>query len=222
MKSVKDIVLDGLKYFRQELLSSTPTDGDTKHALSLDGAYDLQSQISQLNQNNVASISRSGTTFTAKNGNGTQLFTFTQQDNNTTTGTTYAASNVPNNTTFATNGSVKNVHDKFNAMTSLTISNKNSKLSFYGAAATKYGKIVHYYIYFQVNTTINGSEMICRIQNAIPTMGMMRVGVRLNGYFGYSIEMNNPHADVYVSNLIGSISAGSVYCCASGVYTTNA
>lgn len=34
----------------------------------------------------VASITRSGTTFTAKNSSGTQLFTFTQQDNNTTTG----------------------------------------------------------------------------------------------------------------------------------------
>ena len=60
---------------------------------------------------NIASITRSGTTFTAKNSAGTQLFTFTQQDNNTTTGTTYTAGNVPANTTFGTNGSIKNCFD---------------------------------------------------------------------------------------------------------------
>jgi len=54
----------------------------------------------------VASITRSGTTFTAKNSAGTQLFTFTQQDNNTTTGTTYNAGSCPDNTTFGTNGSI--------------------------------------------------------------------------------------------------------------------
>ena len=37
-----------------------------------------------MNQNTVASITRSGTTFTAKNANDESLFTFTQQDNNTT------------------------------------------------------------------------------------------------------------------------------------------
>ena len=42
MRSVKSIVLDGLKYFRQALLSDTPTSGDTVHALSLDGAYKMK------------------------------------------------------------------------------------------------------------------------------------------------------------------------------------
>jgi len=40
--------------------------------------------IQQLKANLISSISRSGTTFTAKNSAGTSLFTFTQQDNNTT------------------------------------------------------------------------------------------------------------------------------------------
>ena len=59
----------------------------------------------------VSSITRSGTTFTAKNSDGTTLFTFNQQDNDTTTGTTYTAASVPANTTFGTNGSIKNVYD---------------------------------------------------------------------------------------------------------------
>lgn len=71
----------------------------------------------------VASITRSGTTFTAKNAAGTSLFTFTQQDSNTTTGTNYAAGSIPNNTTFCTNGTVKNVYDKFNARTTLLAAN---------------------------------------------------------------------------------------------------
>lgn len=62
----------------------------------------------------VSSITRSGTTFTAKNSSGTQLFTFTQQDNDTTTGTSYNAGSCPDNTTFATNGSVKRAYDKLN------------------------------------------------------------------------------------------------------------
>ena len=49
MKSVKSIVQDGLKFFRQALLSDTPTQSDTTHALSLAGAYDLQEQINELN-----------------------------------------------------------------------------------------------------------------------------------------------------------------------------
>ena len=62
MKSVKEIVLDGLKYFRQALLSDTPVENDTTHALSLAGAYSLQSQINSLNssfttvQSNVKNI----------------------------------------------------------------------------------------------------------------------------------------------------------------------
>ena len=67
------------------------------------------------NNDLVKSITRSGTTFTAKNSSGTQLFTFTQQDNNTTTGTTYAAGSCPNNTTFGTNGSIKNLYDYLKA-----------------------------------------------------------------------------------------------------------
>ena len=60
----------------------------------------------------VSSITRSGTTFTAKNSAGTQLFTFTQQDSNTTTGTTYSTgAEIPNNTTFGTNGTIKNIHN---------------------------------------------------------------------------------------------------------------
>lgn len=45
-------------------------------------ALDLKSPITDV----PASITRSGTTFTVKNSDGTQLFTFTQQDNDTTTG----------------------------------------------------------------------------------------------------------------------------------------
>ena len=69
------------------------------------------------NNDLVKSITRSGTTFTAKNSSGTQLFTFTQQDNNTTTGTSYNAGSCPDNTTFGTNGSIKRVYDQ--------IANKN-------------------------------------------------------------------------------------------------
>lgn len=54
MKSVKEIVLDGLKYFRQALLSDTPVENDTTHALSLAGAYSLQSQINSLNSSLTA------------------------------------------------------------------------------------------------------------------------------------------------------------------------
>lgn len=70
-----------------------------------------------MNNDLVKSITRSGTTFTAKNSAGTQLFTFTQQDNNTTTGTTYSAGSAPANTTFGTNGSIKNVFDRLNTYT---------------------------------------------------------------------------------------------------------
>ena len=45
MKSAKEIVLDGLKYFRQALLSDTPVESDSAHALSLAGAYNLQKQL---------------------------------------------------------------------------------------------------------------------------------------------------------------------------------
>lgn len=41
----------------------------------------------------VKSITRSGTTFTAKNFSETQLFTFTQQDNNTTYGVATTSAN---------------------------------------------------------------------------------------------------------------------------------
>ena len=58
----------------------------------------------------IKNITRSGTTFTATRCDDT-TFTFTQQDNNTTTGTTYTAGNVPANTTFGTNGSIKNAYD---------------------------------------------------------------------------------------------------------------
>lgn len=79
--------------------------------------------ISQLNSDLVSSITRSGTTFTAKNEDGTALFTFTQQDSNTTTGTNYAAGSIPNNTTFCTNKTVKNVYDNFNVRTTLLAAN---------------------------------------------------------------------------------------------------
>lgn len=79
--------------------------------ISAIGSGTLSSAINALKTGAVASITRSGTTFTAKNSAGTQLFTFTQQDNNTTTGTTYAANSLPSNTTFGTNGSIKNVWD---------------------------------------------------------------------------------------------------------------
>ena len=50
MKSVKDIVIDGLKFFRQQLLSDTVSQSDSNHALSRAGGYSLQQQINQLNQ----------------------------------------------------------------------------------------------------------------------------------------------------------------------------
>ena len=68
----------------------------------------------------VTSITRSGTTFTAKNSNGDTLFTFTQQDNNTTTGTSYNAGSCPDNTTFGTNGSIKRVNDRLTKRTNYT------------------------------------------------------------------------------------------------------
>lgn len=71
--------------------------------------------ISQVNNDLPVSITRSGTTFTVKNSAGETLFTFDQQDSDTTTGTTYNAGSCPDNTTFATNGSVKNVFDNLNA-----------------------------------------------------------------------------------------------------------
>ena len=61
----------------------------------------------------VKSITRNGVTFTATRYDGT-TFTFTQQDNNTTTGTTYSAGNCPNNTTFGTNGSIYNLYNWVN------------------------------------------------------------------------------------------------------------
>ena len=45
MKSVKEIVKSALTMFRGKLLTSTITDGDTTHALSIDGAYDLQNFV---------------------------------------------------------------------------------------------------------------------------------------------------------------------------------
>lgn len=49
MKSVKQIVLDGLKYFREALLSdqysTSAASTDTKHALSLKGAYDMYTEL---------------------------------------------------------------------------------------------------------------------------------------------------------------------------------
>lgn len=45
MKSVKEIVKSALTMFRGKLLTSTITDGDTTHALSIDGAYDLWKQV---------------------------------------------------------------------------------------------------------------------------------------------------------------------------------
>lgn len=42
MKSVKEIVKSALTMFRSKLLTSTITDGDTTHALSIDEAYDFQ------------------------------------------------------------------------------------------------------------------------------------------------------------------------------------
>ena len=59
MKSVKQIVLDGLKYFRQALLSDTPVENDTTHALSLAGAYSLQTQINSLSSKVVNQINQS-------------------------------------------------------------------------------------------------------------------------------------------------------------------
>lgn len=41
MKSIKQIILDSLKYFRISLLKHSPVSGDTTHALSCDGAYNL-------------------------------------------------------------------------------------------------------------------------------------------------------------------------------------
>ena len=76
MKSVKEIVLDGLKYFRQALLSDTPVENDTTHALSLAGAYSLQSQINSLNSSldamTVNSNSFSPLTTTIVNCSGTK------------------------------------------------------------------------------------------------------------------------------------------------------
>ena len=67
----------------------------------------------------IKNITRSGTTFTATRTNNT-TFTFTQQDNNATTGTTYAAGSCPNNTTFGTNGSIYNLFTEFNKRIALT------------------------------------------------------------------------------------------------------
>ena len=41
MKQVKQIVLDGLRFFHQQLLKDVPNASDTSHALSIKGAYDL-------------------------------------------------------------------------------------------------------------------------------------------------------------------------------------
>lgn len=41
MKSVKEILIGAMTYFRQQLISDTPAQGNTTHALSLAGAYDL-------------------------------------------------------------------------------------------------------------------------------------------------------------------------------------
>ena len=48
MKSVKEIVKSALTMFRSKLLTSTITDGDTTHALSIDGAYDIQQKTNAL------------------------------------------------------------------------------------------------------------------------------------------------------------------------------
>lgn len=87
--------------------------------------------INELNTNKAAktdaikNITRNGTTFTATRADDT-TFTFTQQDNNTTTGTTYTAGNVPNNTTFGTNGSIKNSYDALITRTTTLVKTVNS------------------------------------------------------------------------------------------------
>lgn len=48
MKSVKEIVKSALTMFRSKLLTSTIIDGDTTHALSIDGAYDIQRKTNAL------------------------------------------------------------------------------------------------------------------------------------------------------------------------------
>lgn len=66
--------------------SQVKYDGTTSglSATNVQGA--INELNSGLNSKAITSITRSGTTFTAKNSAGTSLFTFTQQDNNTTTG----------------------------------------------------------------------------------------------------------------------------------------
>lgn len=82
--------------------------------ISIDGtSYSCRDNTKAPKSEAIKNITRSGTTFTATRCDGT-AFTFTQQDNNTTTGTTYNAGSVPDNTTFGTNGSIKNCYDSLN------------------------------------------------------------------------------------------------------------
>lgn len=92
---------------------------------SISNITNIMGSLSGMNSNIVTSISRSGTDFTAKNSSGSTLFTFNQQDNNTTTGTTYAAGSCPNNTTFGTQGSIANVYTALNNKVSTTPKFKN-------------------------------------------------------------------------------------------------
>ena len=85
------------KYLRQDGTWSIPPDNNTTTGTTYNAGsapanttFGTNGSIKNVYDayvaGNIASITRSGTTFTAKNSAGTQLFTFTQQDNNTTYG----------------------------------------------------------------------------------------------------------------------------------------
>lgn len=93
MKSIKQIILESLRYFRELLLKDEPIQNDTKHAFSCAGAYNLQNMI-------MRSVTRSGLIFTVKNANGDAIFTFNQQDSNTTYSVNTNTGLASNGTTF--------------------------------------------------------------------------------------------------------------------------
>lgn len=123
--------------------------------ISINGtSYNCTDTTKALKTEAIKNITRSGTTFTATRCNGT-TFTFTQQDNNTTTGTSYGASSIPNNNTFGTNSTIKNVRQE--SINRITPSVVGTITSINGNVTLDSN--VGYYV-INVNLTISGGTVL--------------------------------------------------------------
>ena len=130
------------------------------------------------------------------------MFTFTQQDSNTTTGTSYNAGSCPDNTTFGTNGSIARVYNKLNSVLNTKVIYTTVAGDTYGSAMTKLANIVDFSKLTE-KSSMKAGESVAQCSN-VSTGQFINTQIAESKYDLIRYDLANHNVIVWTTNTTGT------------------